>query len=420
MFIGRVMKTENYSPLNPIKKVFSGPPGVEASMCLCLPPEVSLFEPQSGVETSVVQARQDHDRMREAFEHYGIQSFNMREIIGREIVKRCRLPFRSKDQLLRELESRSLFFLRQYDISLNFDRLMQEMEVLLDQDISSMGLDPALAINAVLTNVIDHQGNYKTFNPNLPPAGNFLFWRDTNHVTADIMGTHKMFYSIRDQEVYLAEIAFDSLGIKYHHMMLGRNGNIEGGDSLPMEINNQLFALIGTAERTTWEGVEAWYELHEKSFSPSGQGITPLVVEGPHSNTQDQMHLDTYAQQVAPNTIIHCGEISSNRNVSILTRKNGVIVKVKIDNLYNGVFSEWIERNATNVYDMTRKEQLNYAPNVLVHGSDSKNTTVFTTRDGTPEVTRFIEQHAIEVVKLSMNELTKFYGGAHCATSEVR
>jgi len=132
------------------------------------------------------------------------------------------------------------------------------------------------------------------------------------------------------------------------------------------------------------------------------------------------MHLDTYAQQVAPNTIIHCGEISNNRNVSILTRKKGEIVKVKIENLYNGIFSEWIERNATNVYDMTREEQLNYAPNVLVHGSDSKNTTVFTTRDGTPEVTRFIEQHAIEVVKLSMNELTKFYGGAHCATSEVR
>lgn len=69
---------------------------------------------------------------------------------------------------------------------------------------------------------------------------------------------------------------------------------------------------------------------------------------------------------------------------------------------------------------MTRDEQLNYAPNVLVHGSQSGDTTVFVTRDGTPEVTRFIQEHAVDTVLLRMNELTKFYGGAHCATSEIR
>ncbi len=389
-------------------------------MCLCLPPEISLFEPQSGVEASVVQARHDHDRMRETFERYGIQSYNMREIIGKEIARRNRIPFTSKSQLLRELETRALFFLDFYKIPINFDRLMKEMEVLLDQDISTIGLDSAIAINGVLTNVLDHQGNFKEFNPELPPAGNFLFWRDTNHITADLMGTHKMFYSIRDQEVALAEMAFQTLGVKYQQMLRDQEGSIEGGDVLPMELRNQLFALIGNAERTSWEGVKAWYELHEKSFSASGQGIIPLVVEGPHSNTQDQMHLDTYAQQVAPNTIIHCKEISNNRNVSLLMRKGGEISKVKIDNLYNGIFSEWIERNADNVYDISREAQLNYAPNVLVHGSASKDTTVFITRDDTPEVTHFIKQHAIEVVRLSMNELTKFYGGAHCATSELR
>ncbi len=101
-------------------------------------------------------------------------------------------------------------------------------------------------------------------------------------------------------------------------------------------------------------------------------------------------------------------------------RKNGDIVRVKPENLQNGSFSEWIEQNANNVYDMTREEQLNYAPNVLVHGNKDKETTVFITRDGTPEFTQFIKTHAVNTVLLKMDELTKFYGGSHCATSEIR
>lgn len=73
------MRTENYSPLDPIKSILSGPPGTEAAVCLTLPPEISLFEPNSA-DADVLRARQDHDRMRETFEQYGIQSFNMREM----------------------------------------------------------------------------------------------------------------------------------------------------------------------------------------------------------------------------------------------------------------------------------------------------------------------------------------------------
>jgi len=414
------MRAENYSPLDPIKSVLSGPPGTEAAVCLTLPPEKSLFEPNSS-DASVVEARRDHDRMRETFEQHGIQSFNMREIIGTELARRYDLALTSREQFLNEIIRRAELLQQRYGLIDDFDHLVDEVVQLFDKDVQSMGLDPAIAINGVLTNVLNQKGSIKPFNPNLPPAGNFLFWRDTNHITGNQMGTHRMFYSIRDQEVALAQIGFDALGLEYKPVVTGLNrGSIEGGDILPMELNGQLFSVIGTAERNSYSAVKAWFAMHEKLFNASGDGIIPIVVEGPKSGTQDQMHIDTFAQQIAPGAIVHCGEITRQRDVSILMRKMGRIVKVKPENMREGTFAEWIEQNADHVYDMTRQEQLDYAPNVLVHGSQTGDTTVFVTRDGTPNVTRFIREHAVNAVLLRMNELTKFYGGAHCATSEMR
>lgn len=155
---------------------------------------------------------------------------------------------------------------------------MSEIVELFDRDVQCMGLDPAIAINGVLTNVLDHNCQLKTFNPSLPPAGNFLFWRDTHHINASRMGTHRMFYPIRDQEVVLAQMGLGALGIEYTPIDIQPTINtkcvngypvkyhtqsIEGGDVLPMELNGQLYALIGMAERTSAEAVEAWFALHE-------------------------------------------------------------------------------------------------------------------------------------------------------------
>jgi len=428
------MRVENYSPINPIKAVLSGAPGTEAAVCLTLPPEISLFEPNS-TDASVLRAREDHDRMREEFEGKGIQSFNMREIIGTELARRHDPAFTSRDAFLRELISRARYFQEIYRLVPDFDQLVGEITELFDRDVQGMGLDPAIAINGVLTNILDHNGRLKVFDPSLPPAGNFLFWRDTNHITANQMGTHRMFYPIRDQEVVLAQMGLNALGIEYtpvdvHPTVNTKRVNgypvrhhtqsIEGGDVLPMELNGQLYALIGTAERTSPEAVHAWFAMHERAFRASGEGVIPVVVQGPRSNTQDQMHLDTFAQQVGPGAVVHCGELTGKREVSILMRKGGEIVRVKPEGVASGNFAEWIEKNADYIYNMSRGEQLNYAPNVLVHGDGKGGTIVFVTRDGTEKVTNFIKQHAVEAVLLQMNELTKFYGGAHCATSEIR
>lgn len=414
------MKVENFSPLDPIHSILSGPPGTEAAMCLTLPPEKSLFEPNTA-DANVVRARADHDRMRSEFQNRGIKSFNMRRIIGQELAKKNILAFNSRHAFLEELIKRTYHLHQRYNLVVDFDRLVLNITELFDLDIKTMGLDSAIAINGVLTNVLDGQGKIKSFNSNLPPAGNFLFWRDTNHITGNQMATHKMFYPIRDQEVILAKIGFDALGLKYKDVITNKkDGSIEGGDILPVELGRELFSLIGTAERTSRDAIFAWFKLHEKLFSASGEGIIPMVVKGPKSDTQDQMHLDTFAQQIAPGAIIHCGKITKNRSVWVIMRKKGKIILVKPENLENNTLKHWFEQKATNIHDMTTQEQLMYAPNVLVDGSKSKETTVYITRQGTPNVTRFIRQHAVKTILLEMDELTKFYGGAHCATSEIR
>ena len=417
-----MMKTENYSPLDPITSIMLGAPGTEALMCLTIPPEISLFEANASGNVSVADARKDHERMQGELEREGIEVFNMREIIAQVLAERANHPYHSREDLLNELMCRAEFLLNKYKMPVSLGFVRQELEELLDMDIKQMGLEAAIAINAALTNVIGIDGKPKNFDPKNPPAGNFLFWRDTNHIIGGHMGVHRMFYSIRDQEVAFAKLGFDALGLVYHQLDLkgGKNNSIEGGDILPMELGKQLYALIGKAERTSWGGVQAWFKLHEHEFSQSGAGLIPAIVEGPHSGTQDQMHLDTFSQQVAPGAIIHCGEITKRRNFSILMRRRGEIIKVKPENLKDGTYAEWIESQADHIYDMTQEEQLNYAPNVLVSGDGSEGTTVFITRDGTPAVTSFIRKHATSVVLLKMNDLTKFYGGAHCATSEMR
>ncbi|MCJ7826433.1 arginine deiminase family protein [Patescibacteria group bacterium] len=403
----------NYSPLDPIRAIMVGAPGPEAIFGLNMPGEISRFELDSPGTCSVVTARQEHERMQQELTNRGIHVYNMRAIIGKVLAERQSV-FSSKESLLAELKSRVNRLRNHYHMENtgNRDQIMQELENLVDADIQSMGLDPALAINAVLTNCIDINGKRRDFKINQPAAANFMFWRDTNHLTGDTFGTHQMFEPIRKQEVILAKLGMNAIGLKYKPVFKdGQKGSIEGGDILPMEIDGKQYAIIGRAERTSDEGVDAWYKLHEDLWKPTGEGLIPMVVEGPISDMQDQMHTDTHTQQFSKDGIVHCGEITQNRKASILTRKKGDIVKVDTQ-----VFRDWIEKKFPTVYNMTRKEQLAYAPNILV----DKGDTVYITRDGTPEVTDFIRNHVAETVLLHMNNFTKMYGGAHCGTSEMR
>lgn len=432
----------NFSPLDPIKWVFAGGPGVEAVVANIMPPELSLFEPEGGSRISVSTARGEHEGMLKTLEAEGIQTFNTRHILGQVLAERANHQFTSRDEFLQELRSRAYALFAEYrqqdqSFGLSFEHIVMDIEELLDLDIEEMGLDAAIALNGVLNNIIDVDGNEKPFNLEEPPVGNFMFWRDTMHITGDELVTHQMHYAIRQQEVALAQMALEFLGVPYRAIELPSNQilkpagsykigsyqeSIEGGDILPMQFNGSLYQLIGNAERTSWEAVKAWYAMHERLFSASGEGLIPMVVNGPRSGQQEQMHLDTFMQQVAPGVLIHCGEITRQREIRVLMRKGGEIVMVRPEDATNTMM-DWIERTVHgDVYNMSKQEQLDYAPNVLVSGNQegrSGRPTVFITRDGTPNVTAFIRQHA-NVVELCMNELTRLYGGAHCGTQESR
>lgn len=406
------MKVENDSPLRPIKHVLVGAPGTEAVLGLAIDPSISLFEPDSSTTASVIAARADHEKMVSELQKRGIEVFNMRRIIGEKLASRNQSGIQSAQQLLAELTVRAEKLHSRYGLG-NLELIMHELATLLQTDVLEMGEASAVAINGALTNIIDLEGRAKAFKPTQSPAANFMFWRDTNHITGKTMGTHRMFYDIRQQEVAIAQIGLQALGIKYTPVLPPNSqDSIEGGDILPFELDNQKYALIGQAQRTSAGGVDAWFKLHEQEFSATGEGIIPAVVEGPNHDTQNQMHLDTYAQQVARDAVIYCGEIADNRKISILQRKGGDIVRV--DTMQ---FSRWIEKKAGQTFNMTRQNQLDYAPNVLVDGG---RDTVYMTRDDSPEVAAFIRNQVAELVMLNIPNLTKLYGGAHCSTSEIR
>lgn len=397
----------NYSPLDKISSILLSPPGTEIVFGLSMPSRMSLFEISSNGCCSAIDVRSDHQRMQDEFRKRGINVINMRQIIGSELEKTQR-TFRNKEQLLVELKNRIYFLNQTYHLR-DYKQSITELETLLNKDIAEFGEGPAIAINATLNNCIKANGLYDPFNVSSPPAANFMYWRDTNHVVGNEICTHTMYFPIRQREVILTEIGLKSLDFKFRKIDL-KKGSIEGGDIFPVEISGNRYSFIGRAERTSDEGVESWFDLHSKLWKNSGEGIIPLVIEGPTSGTQDQMHLDTFSQQISANSMIHCGEITSNRRVSLLSQKNGQMTKTAL-----GTYQSWIENNFSNVYNMTRSEQLSYAPNVVVDGE-----IVYTTRDSTPSVTKFIRNNCIEVVELRMNSLTELYGGAHCATSELR
>jgi len=411
-------KFKNLSPLDPITGLFVSSPGSETAMALTLPPHISLFETNAPGNTSMVKAREDHDRMVEVFVGDGIEVCNVRPIIAEVLANKAQPYLLNLHFIQSELMRRVEQYAAAYpDMHSNVPEIQAEVLSLLTKDIRTMGEAPALAITAALNRIMTPLGQFLDFSPQRPPTANLMFMRDTSHITPRNIGTHRMRWPIRQQEVVFAEMAFDALGLQYQKVGINDPDSIEGGDIMPMEFNDTLYSLIGSAERTSWNAVLAWFEMHEACFSASGDGVIPIILQGPSNGTQDMMHTDTWVAQIAPGAVMHCGEITKQRQISILMRKEGRIVKVPAG---AANLEDWINKQADSVYDMTRQEQLAYAPNVLVNGASNKQTTVYITRDGTPEVTNFVSRHAASVVELAMNEITKAYGGAHCLTSEFR
>lgn len=402
----------NFSPLDEIQSVMCAPPGTESVLGLTMPPHISLFETISDAKDVISSANREHVGMQNELKKRGIEVINMRELIGTELAKKDN-AFKSPEQLLGELKDRATLlhnrWKNEYKLG-KIEDIHNELELLLNEDRKTMGDDVAIAINAALCNCTDINGNYKKFQSGIRPAANFLFWRDTNHITGNQVAVHKMYYSIRQQEVILAEIGLRALGIDYQKMNLPK-GSIEGGDVMPIEINGQRYAFIGRAQRTSDEGVDEWFRTHEDLWEQSGEGLIPVVVEGPRRKTQDHMHLDTYFQQINKDSCIHCGDRTGIRDIKLLMRKGSEIVRVDTTK-----FNDWIEKNFTYSFNMTKDEQLNYAPNVLVDGG----RTVYITRSGTPRVTDFIKERVAETVMLGLEHLTELYGGVHCSTSEIR
>lgn len=412
----RKLTVANYSPLHPISAVIVCPIGPEAVLGTCLPPKISLFEPKPGA--NVLLARGDHNLMVASYRERGINVINMREILGNELaVNQNHNRFSTKETLLAEIVSRGEKLINRYHRG-KVEDVAYKAEFLLNMDMRAMDKEAALAVNAVLTGCVDYKtGKEKPFSFRESPIANILYTRDTMHITGNEIAVNRMRFPIRRPEVDLARIVLNALGIEFRQISDYREHPLrkfylEGGDYLPMEFDGSRYAMIGQGERTSKEGVESWFRLHEKQFSATGEGLIPVVVVGPSRKQQDQMHLDTHTQQVAKDAAIHCGEITSNRTAFTLVRRGDRIAR--IDEVR---FDKWLQRRVANLFDMSRDDQKKYAPNVL---TDPARGEVHISRNDAPDVINFFRSIGLNPVWAGMKEFTKFFGGKHCGGHEFR
>jgi arginine deiminase len=401
-------RIENSSPLYPITEIATFVPSAEVPLSLLL--DDALYEPGATEQASILEARKEHRQMVEAFESYGIKVIDLRRALGKSLVEDERRSFNSVNELISMLWAKAAFLKATHGVG-ELQKVFTELEKSVMADVAAFGEHAAIEVNAALTGLVDSQKNKLEFDE--LPLANMMFARDFMHVTGGTLAISKMHYPIRAQETGHAKKALAYLGIEYKEV--NTTGSIEGGDVMPLELRNTLFAAVGKAKRTDWSGVGSWYDLHEKSFSASGEGLVPIVVDGPKDCPQDQMHLDLVSSQVGIGAMIFCGELARQRTVGTLVKKNGHMKTV--DQM---PMTQWVERYTNDALDITRDEQRAYATNLLLHGrGPGKLPVAFLTRADTPRVTEFIRRYA-EVVQLHLIHLTKFYGGLHCLTTEFR
>lgn len=401
-------KTENYSPLDPITDVLVFTPGTEAVLGLLM--NNALFEENASVLASVLEARREHREMVEAFKSHGINVTDLRSSLGKSLKDPEKRSFPDAEAFLNAAKAKAMYLKACNGIG-DLGNVYAQLEHAFISDVANMGEQAAIEVNAVLCGMADEKK--RRLDRKIDPIPNMMFARDYLHVTGGELVTNAMRFDVRRQEVPLAQKALSHEGIPFSKLHTA--GSLEGGDIMPLEFNNTLFAAIGKAERTDERGVHSWYNKHERKFSASGDGLVPIIVEGPNANTQDQMHLDLVWQQVGSGAAVFCSELAEQRVVGTLLKKKGMLQVV--DRM---PMIKWIEKTVDDALEISRQEQQAYATNLLFHGRDGGQQPVaFLTRTDTPRVTEFISQHA-EIVLLNLIHLTKFYGGVHCLTTEFR
>ncbi len=276
------------------------------------------------------------------------------------------------------------------------------------------------------------------------PLANLYFMRDQQALTANGFVLGRMAKPQRRNEPALTGALLRTWGAAIVTQVRAP-GTFEGGDFLPLGD----FALLGTGDRTNASAVR------QILTAPIGFDEVAVVhqpshpaIPGDAPDRMIDMHLDTYLNIPGKALAVGCESLLKRARTDVYRRKRGRLVRDRAVRTLHGYLTE----KRFEILDISTLEQMSYASNflcvrdrkILAVEVEQEVDRVIASLSGAAradphrygallalvqkERSDLLERHemfphktslreaGVEVVPLSLREITGGYGGAHCMT----
>ena len=411
-----------------LKKVMMwGLPGAETVLGQLLPKSKSCFEKSF----DVLKARTELQAARELIESHGAEVFIVKDEWAKMINDRGIDSGQTMFELKQELRERGVYLFDKYkidrekEISTEKHNVLKEggvfeepagLEVLdilnqvLDADVEKYGENAAVVMNRKLS-----LEGYTCKDGEKLPLSNMFYTRDQSNLLGKTWVWSSMRHDIRKSEVSIYKEVVRYSGLLQDQDITeievreneGR-GLFEGGDGI---VNNGI-AYIGLGGRTDLDGIMQIAKPILES------GLRVLVVRDRERSRMDKdhmdaMHLDTFFMPTDVNQAVACEDEIAKRKVYEIICDDAKELGVRP--IYLGTFQEHLNDRGVEMVPITKEEQLAYAPNFLNLGQDD----IILSRTDKNNLIHELTIRGKEVSNVDFQEVTKGYGGLHCATASI-
>ena len=346
---------------------------------------------------SVSQAAKEHDNFKKIMsEEFGIRVHDVKNILLND------------SENLRKLAEDSLT----YKIIGNNHEVLEptfeqkhELSYLKNQTLHSMSNEDLLKIVFEQPTIyISNSGNRLSNNYMVKPITNHFFQRDPQIVTDKGIVIGKMKNGVRQNEVLLSKIVFESMGIKPIHQING-SATLEGGDFVAAKD----YALIGLGLRTNANAIDQLINSNAMGYGEIG-----VVVDS--FRQQDEMHLDTYFNFVAHNKALLLEDRMNNnpqKSTSVIIyKRNSVGDYVQQNSVGEISFQNYLKSKDVHIIPISKEMQMNYGINILTINENN----ILAVKGIGEAYYSLLKKEGINVHQLELTNLTKGYGGPHCMT----
>jgi len=403
-----------------------GLPGTETILGQLLPKSRSCFEKsfnvlkardemegamdlinKEGVEIFMVK-----DEWAKMIEDKGIKADQNADELKKDLKERGKyLYFRFKDERDKELEEEKKKALEKGESVEKLADLdvLDSIDVVLGADVARYGENAAVVMNQQLS----MQGYFCKDGENVPLA-NIFYARDQSNLIGTTWVWSSMKHDIRKAEVDIYKDVVRHSGILKDSGVVEvevgeKNGNLalfEGGDGI---VNNET-AYIGLGGRTNLEGVKQI----AKPILESGLKI--VVVRDRErarngKNEMDAMHLDTFWMPTDVDEVVGCPDEINCRNAYEAYLDDNSEIRFRS----LGSFSDHLLSREIDMVPLSIDEQRKYAPNFLNLG---KGKIILSLSNGN-NLTEELTERGKVVQNADFQEVTKGFGGLHCATAAL-